>query len=103
MASRTTGGGNVRADFERETIGELLRELAEESAGLVRGEVELAKQEMRESIAALRSGVTVLAVAALLGGMAVLVLCSAAVLALAPLLGGGLAALVVAAVLGVGA
>jgi len=68
---------------ERESMGELLGELASQSASLVRDEVALAQQEIREKLKAVQSAVTVIAVGAVLALVALLALCSAAILALA--------------------
>ena len=89
------------AHRHQDSIGDLLRELASESTALVRGEIELAKQEMRESIARAGSGLVFMAVAALVGWLALSTLVAAAVVALVPFLGGALAALVVTVVLAV--
>jgi len=107
MATRTSAGGTLDPELRREpgvrgeadgrpSIGDLLRDLASESAALVRGELELAKQEVRENLAGLRSGLVIMAVAALVAWVALLTLCSAAIMALAPALGGWLAGLLVA-------
>lgn len=91
----------TNAHRHQDSIGDLLRELASESTALVRGEIQLAKQEMRESIARASSGLAFMAVAALLGWLALSTLIAAAVIALAPVLGGALAALAVTIVLAV--
>jgi len=68
---------------ERESMGELLGELASQSASLVRDEVALAQQEIREKVKAVQSAAMVIAVGGVLALVALLALCSAAILALA--------------------
>jgi uncharacterized membrane protein YqjE len=89
---------SVRPDAEhrRDSIGDLLRELATESTALVRGEIELAKQEVRENAARLSRGLLFVALAALVGWTSLSTLVAAAVIALVPALGGALAGLAVA-------
>ena len=103
MAVGTPRPVHVAADDSRESIQELLRGLVDHSAALVRGEVALARQEMRESLAALRSGLLVTTAGALVASLALLTFCAAAILGLAHLMDPGLAALVVAVVLALGA
>lgn len=79
----------------RETFGELLGQLANNSAALVRDELELARQEMTEKAAALRSGIVVLVVGSLIGLVAILTLTSAAVIGLAHYVGAGYSALII--------
>ena len=98
---------DVKDDNQRrESLVELIGDLANQSAGLVRDELALAKQEMSEKIDSLRSGTITLVVGASLAITAFLVLCAAAVAGLAKYLavwqaalivGGGLA--IVAAIL----
>lgn len=79
----------------RESFGELLSQLANHSAALVRDEMALAKQELRESIRSLRLGVMTLAIGALIGLIAVATLTAAAVIGLAHFMDAGYAALIV--------
>jgi uncharacterized membrane protein YqjE len=85
----------------QESIGDLLRELASESTALVRGEIELAKQEIRESITRAGRGLVFMGAAALVGWLALSTLVAAVVLALVPVLGGALAGLAVTVALAV--
>jgi drug/metabolite transporter (DMT)-like permease len=58
----------------RRSIGTLLRELAEGSAALVRGEIRLARMETAAALAGIRNGTVMMAmgsVLALLGGLSV--------------------------------
>jgi len=89
-----TNGG-----IQRESFGELLGELANNSAALVRDEIELAKQEMREKVDVLRSGVVTTAIGGLIGFVALLTLTTAAVAGLAHVMDTALAALLVGVVL----
>ena len=79
----------------RESFGQLLTQLATHSAALVRDEMALAKQEMRESVRSLRTGIATLAIGALIGWIALLTLAAAAVIGLANFMHPGYAALVV--------
>jgi uncharacterized membrane protein YqjE len=83
------------SNIPQESFGELLSELADTSAALIRDQIELAKEEMRENLAKLRSGLIALALSALVGMLALATLCAAAVIGLGILMGIGLAALVV--------
>src|SRR6185295_7305853 len=89
----------INGGIQRESFGELLGELANNSAALVRDEIELAKQEMTEKVSGLRSGVVTLAVGGLIGFVALLTLTAAAVAGLAHVMDTGLAALLVGVVL----
>jgi uncharacterized membrane protein YqjE len=80
---------------ERESFGELLGQLANNSAALVRDEITLAKQEMRENMKSLRSGIILTSVGALIGLLAVLTLTAAAVIALADVVGPAYSALII--------
>lgn len=60
----------------------LLRELGEGAATLVRKEMELARQELEETLASWLRAVAAIAVAAVLGTVTVGLLCTAAVIAL---------------------
>jgi amino acid transporter len=83
------------ATIPRESFGELLGQLANNSAALVRDEIQLAKEETREKITELRSAIIIVASAAFIGLVATLVLAAAAVIGLATYVGPGLAALII--------
>jgi hypothetical protein len=87
--------------IQRESFGELLGELANNSAALVRDEIELAKQEMREKVDVLRSGAVTIAIGGLIGFVALLTLTAAAVAGLAHIMDTALAALLVGVVLAI--
>lgn len=85
----------------RESFGRLLSQLATHSAALVRDEVALARQEMRESARSLRMGIVTLAIGALIGWIALATLAAAAVIGLANLMNPEYAALIVGGALAV--
>lgn len=89
------------ASLPRETFGELLSQLATNSAALVRDEIQLAKQEMSEKVSVLRSGMLIVAVGSLLGLVAVLALTAAAIIGLAHYVGSGYSALIIGGSLGI--
>jgi uncharacterized membrane protein YqjE len=86
-------------DADRESFGELLGQLANNSAALVRDEITLAKQEMSEKVKAFRSGLILTSVGALIGLFAILTLIAAAVIALADVVGPTYSALIIGGVL----
>ncbi len=84
----------------RDSLTDLIGDLASQSAGLVRDEMALAKQELSEKISSLRSGAITLAFGASFAMAAFLALCAAAIAGLAEymkvwqaalIVGGGLA------------
>ena len=89
----------MNSGIQRESFGELLGELANNSAALVRDEIALAKQEMREKVGVLRSGAVTIAIGGLIGFVALLTLTAAAVAGLAHVMDTALAALLVGVVL----
>lgn len=68
--------------MRRESLGELLTQLATESSGLVRDEIELVKQEMREKLRAFRSGIIMTTIGAIVGFVGFQVFCAALILLL---------------------
>jgi uncharacterized membrane protein YqjE len=101
MQTRREYDRTAEASLPRESFGELLGQLANNSAALVRDEIELARQEMSEKATALRSGLVVLAVGSLIALVAILTLTAAAVIGLAHYVGAGNSALIIGAALGV--
>ena len=101
MQTRSEFDRRPDANLPRESFGELLGQLANNSAALVRDELELARQEMSEKATALRSGVVVLAVGSLIALVAILTLTAAAVIGLANYVGAGNSALIIGAVLAI--
>lgn len=90
-------------DDRRESIGDLVRQLANQSATLMRSEVALAKREVGEKAAAVSVDVAIVAAGAAIGLVASLALTASLVIALIPLIGAWQAALTVGLVLLVGA
>ena len=88
-------------NLPRESFGELLGDLANNSAALVRDEIELARQEMTEKVSELRSGVTTAAIGLAIGFVALLTLTAAAVIGLAQLVAAGYSALIIGAALAI--
>lgn len=101
MQTRREFDRGPEASLPRESFGELLGQLANNSAALVRDEIELAKQEMSEKVGVLRSGALVVAVGSVIGLVAILTLTAAAVIGLATLVGPGYAALIIGGTLGI--
>jgi uncharacterized membrane protein YqjE len=85
--------------MQRESFTELLGQLASHSASLVRDEIELARQEIREKLQSLSSGAITFVAGVALLWIAALTLCAAAVIGLSVYMGPGIAALVTGAVL----
>jgi hypothetical protein len=84
----------------RESFGDLLSQLANNSAALVRDEIALAKQEMGEKLGTVRSGAVVIAAGAILGMFGALSLVAAAIIGLGNVIGPGWSALIIGLVLG---
>ena len=84
---KTQSSSESTSTMGRESLTELLGELANESSALVRDEIALAKQEMNERIVGLRAGAILTAVGSCVGLLALLTLTAAAVIALAPVVG----------------
>lgn len=81
--------------MERESFGDLLSRLATASAGLVRDEIDLVKQELREKAKSLQTGVIMAAIAAVLGIIALFTLDAALVIGIGKAIGFGWSALAV--------
>lgn len=93
-------------DVQRESIGELIRQLAGQSANLVRDEVALAKREVNEKVASVGVDVAIMGAGAAVGLVAFMALVAALVIALSTMVGAwqaalgvGLGLLLVAAIL----
>ena len=89
------------AQVPGESFGELLSELANTSAGLVRDEIALARQEMSEKVASLKVGVIVVSAGLIIGLIALQTLTAASVIALVNVVGAANAALIVGSALAV--
>lgn len=100
MQKGRESGRLPEAGTQREsTISELLGELAKSSAALIRDEITLAKQEVREKLSAFQVGLIVIAIGAVIGLIALITLCAAVVIGLAAYVGAWQAALTVGTVL----
>jgi hypothetical protein len=88
-----------RAEIQRDSFGELIGDLANNSAALVRDEIQLVKQEMREKLESFRAGVVTVAIGGVVLLIATFVLVAAAVIGLGYLIGHGWAALIIGGVL----
>lgn len=71
---------------ERETIKSLLSQLATQFATIVRGEIALAGQSLREKLSDLRTAAILLAIALFIGFAAFIILCAAIVILLSEVL-----------------
>lgn len=95
----------ARRDFElvnqppRESFGELISELASQSADLVRDEVALARQEVGEKVTLYRSTLTMLVIGGAVALVATLGWCAALIIFLAQWIEPWLSALLVSTVL----
>jgi uncharacterized membrane protein YqjE len=87
------------AQETRESFGELLGQVATNSAALVRDEIALAKQEMSEKVAELRSGVVLIAIGAVVALVGTLALIAAAIIGLGYWIGPGWSALIIGGLL----
>lgn len=86
---------------ERESFRDLLAQLANGSAALVRDEIDLVKQEIFEKIRSLRTGVISIVVGAVIGLLALMALCATVIIALSKPMGPAVAALVTGVALAV--
>jgi VIT1/CCC1 family predicted Fe2+/Mn2+ transporter len=92
-------GQNNDAAPERESFTELLGKLANSSAAVVRDELELFSQTIRAKAKAVRNGIIIMSVGAVILFAAFLALCAALILRLTYHLAPDIAALVAAAAL----
>jgi hypothetical protein len=90
------GGGSTGSDQRDRPIGELLRELSDQTATLVRQEIELAKAEVGQKGKTVGLGAGMFGGAGLFGLYALGALTACAILALSTGMAGWLAALIVA-------
>ena len=88
--------GSRSLEVTGQSVGELFSQLASDSGQLIRDEVALARQEIRDKLNSIKPALIVLAVAGLLAHAAILVLCATVCAALAPALGLWQAILIVA-------
>ncbi len=95
--------GVEQSSEKRETLGNLFGDLAAQTGSLVRDEVALAKQELREKLRTFQSASLALAIGSVIGLIALLSLCAAVILALAEYVKPWQSALIVGLVLGLAA
>jgi uncharacterized integral membrane protein len=88
-----------RSELQRDSFGELIGDLANNSAALVRDEIQLVKQEMREKLESFRAGVITVAFGGVVLFIATFALVAAAIIGLSYLVGPGWAALIVGGLL----
>jgi uncharacterized integral membrane protein len=92
--------GWTQMGARRESLGDLIGELASQSASLVRDEVALARQELQHKLKTVQLAASVIAVGAFIALIAALALCAAVIIALAEYVGSWQSALIVGLVLG---
>lgn len=98
MQSHREAGEMAMADRAEKSFGALFAELAGQSAGLVRDEIALVRHEVQEKATLAKAVAIFMLLGALLCLLALMALSAAAILALAPLVGGWQAALIVGGV-----
>jgi hypothetical protein len=101
MQARRDYDRSTEASLPRESFGELLSQLATNSAALVRDEIQLARQEISDKLSVFRSGILVFAVGTLVALVATLALTAAAIIGLAHYVGAGYSALIIGATLAI--
>jgi len=79
---------------QRESLTELLGQLASNSAAMVHYEIELVIQRIREKVRALRGGVLTVAIGAVIGFAAFISLCAALIIGLSSYMAPVIAALI---------
>ena len=84
---KTQSSSGAATSMGRESLTELLGELANESSALVRDEIELAKQEINERIVGLKAGAVLTAAGSGVALLGLLSLTATAVIALAQVVG----------------
>jgi len=95
MQNRREFDRKPEATLPRESFGELLGQLANNSAALVRDEIQLAKQEMSEKVSGLRSWIFLVALGSLIVLVSILALTAAAIIGLAHYVEPGYSALII--------
>jgi uncharacterized membrane protein YqjE len=87
----------------RESLGELIGDLASNTANLVRDEVALVRQELQQKLKTVQAAAAVIAVGAFLALIAAMALCATVILALAKFVGLWQSSLIVGLALGMAA
>jgi uncharacterized membrane protein YqjE len=101
MATQHPGGPDYSDDLRERSIGELLKQLSEETTRLVHQELELAKAELTQKGKQAGAGAGLFGAAGAIGLLAAAALTSCFILALDAVMPAWLAALLVAVVYGV--
>lgn len=86
---------------ESDSMSDLLGQLAENSAALVRDEIDLARQELKENARKLNPPLIAAAIGATIAVIGLMALAAAAIIGLGNLIGYGLSALIVGLVTGI--
>ena len=89
---RYSNGPIVSEEGQRESFGELLGDLAGQSAGLVRDEIKLARQEVKEKVQSYKGALVVLLTGAIISLFAAVALGAAFIIWLGEQIGTALAA-----------
>jgi hypothetical protein len=87
----------VGSGAERKSFGELLSRLSSDSAALLRDEMELAKQEMREKLRTFQTGLVSIVIGAIVLQIALTALSTSAIIKLADSVGPAASALIIGA------
>jgi uncharacterized membrane protein YqjE len=95
--------GARRESSGHESWGELIKDLANQSVGLVRDEVALARRELEQKLKTVQSAAAVIAIGVLIALIATLSICAAVIIALAEYVGPWQSALIVGLILGMAA
>jgi uncharacterized membrane protein YqjE len=93
----------TQAGARRESLGELIVELANQSVGLMRDEIALARRELEQKLKTVQSAAAVVAIGAIMALIATLSVCAAVIIALAEYVGPWQSALIVGLILGIAA
>ena len=101
--SNMTHTGARRESSRNESWGELIGELANQTVGLVRDEVALARRELEQKLKTVQSAAAVVAIGAFIALIAALSICAAVIIALAEYVGPWQSALIVGLILGMAA
>ncbi|HEY7180586.1 MAG TPA: phage holin family protein [Blastocatellia bacterium] len=95
--------GVTQTVSRRESWGELIGELANQSVGLMRDEVALARRELEQKLKTVQSAAAVVVIGAITALIAALSICAAIIIALAEYVGPWQSALIVGLILGMAA
>lgn len=91
--------GLAQMGARRESLGELIGELASQSASLVRDEVALARQELQQKLKTVQLAASVIVIGAVIALIGALAICAAVIIALAEYVGHWQSALIIGVIL----